>query len=317
MDLEPLKIDRSRARRRPSGGGVGRGLGIAVLVVGLILAWLLRAPRDAPARPGPAPAGQDLQGRPERPRDGWRDPGSSRQRLRGRGQAGSALGGHAGADRRAPRDRGLRGEKGQLVARLLDEEYAAAVARTEADLAQARPPLSGPRLRSRAPRPSWPRTWSRAKPRRPPSRPPRPTSAWPRSSCGGPGSCARRRSTPPATWTEPWPPSDRAKASLGQAKALLRAGKNATEGAEAQVELARADLAVAQARVKVASAARDQAAAILRKTEVRAPFKGIVVLKDAEVGEVVSPNSMGGSNARGSVADPGRLRLPRGPGRPP
>jgi RND family efflux transporter MFP subunit len=34
---------------------------------------------------------------------------------------------------------------------------------------------------------------------------------------------------------------------------------------------------------------------------VRAPFDGVVVLKDAEVGEVVSPNSQGG-NSRGSVA---------------
>jgi HlyD family secretion protein len=34
---------------------------------------------------------------------------------------------------------------------------------------------------------------------------------------------------------------------------------------------------------------------------VRAPFDGIVVLKDAEVGEVVSPNVQGGSNARGAV----------------
>ena len=33
----------------------------------------------------------------------------------------------------------------------------------------------------------------------------------------------------------------------------------------------------------------------------QAPFDGIVVLKDAEVGEVVSPNSQGGSNARGSI----------------
>jgi len=34
---------------------------------------------------------------------------------------------------------------------------------------------------------------------------------------------------------------------------------------------------------------------------VRAPFDGVVVLKDAEVGEVVSPNVQGGSNARGAV----------------
>ena len=38
---------------------------------------------------------------------------------------------------------------------------------------------------------------------------------------------------------------DRAKASLEQSRALLRAGKNATEGAEAQVALARADHIIA------------------------------------------------------------------------
>ena len=48
-------------------------------------------------------------------------------------------------------------------------------------------------------------------------------------------------------------------------------------------------------------ALRDQAAATLDKTIVRAPFDGVVVLKDAEVGEVVSPNSQG-AQSRGSVA---------------
>jgi RND family efflux transporter MFP subunit len=70
---------------------------------------------------------------------------------------------------------------------------------------------------------------------------------------------------------------------------------------ERQVPVAAAERAAAEARVTAARAARDQAAATLAKTDVRAPFDGIVVLKDAEVGEVVSPNSQGGSNARGSV----------------
>jgi RND family efflux transporter MFP subunit len=56
-----------------------------------------------------------------------------------------------------------------------------------------------------------------------------------------------------------------------------------------------------RAQEAVLAAQRDQAKATLDKTEVRAPFDGIVVLKDAEVGEVVSPNSQGG-NSRGSVA---------------
>jgi hypothetical protein len=57
--------------------------------------------------------------------------------------------------------------------------------------------------------------------------------------------------------------------------------------------------------------ARELAAATLEKTQVRAPFDGIVVLKDAEVGEVVSPNVQGGSTARGSVATDGRLVVAR------
>lgn len=56
----------------------------------------------------------------------------------------------------------------------------------------------------------------------------------------------------------------------------------------------------AVARQKVAAAEVDVAAATLEKTFIRAPFDGIVVHKEAEVGEVVSPNSLGG-RSRGSV----------------
>jgi len=71
--------------------------------------------------------------------------------------------------------------------------------------------------------------------------------------------------------------------------------------ADSRVAVARVDADAARADIAVDEAARELAAATLAKTEVRAPFDGIVVLKDAEVGEVVSPNSQGGSNARGSV----------------
>ena len=65
--------------------------------------------------------------------------------------------------------------------------------------------------------------------------------------------------------------------------------------------MAEASQAEARTRVPVTAAARDLAAATLEKTFVRAPFDGIVTQKEAEVGEVVSPNSQGGSLARGSV----------------
>lgn len=85
--------------------------------------------------------------------------------------------------------------------------------------------------------------------------------------------------------------------------------------AEAQLASARAGLAAQRARIVAVEAAanvaaagvdsaivdRDLAKASLDKTEVRAPFAGLVVLKDAEVGEVVSPNVQGGANARGAI----------------
>ena len=73
------------------------------------------------------------------------------------------------------------------------------------------------------------------------------------------------------------------------------------ETAEQRAKVAAADVEVATSQATAAKAACDQAKATLDKTDVRAPFDGIVVLKDAEVGEVVSPNVQGGSNARGAV----------------
>lgn len=93
---------------------------------------------------------------------------------------------------------------------------------------------------------------------------------------------------------------DRARAAIATNEALVAAAESATETARARLAAARAGVVEARARVPVAEAALDQAEATLAKTEVRAPFDGVVVLKDAQVGEVVSPNSQGG-NSRGSV----------------
>jgi RND family efflux transporter MFP subunit len=102
---------------------------------------------------------------------------------------------------------------------------------------------------------------------------------------------------------------DRAQAELDSAGADRLAAEARRESAAAnrvaaaaRVEVARAAVALAQAGVPNAEAALAAAAARLDNTFVRAPFDGIVVLKDAEVGEVVSPNVVGGSTSRGSVA---------------
>jgi RND family efflux transporter MFP subunit len=93
-----------------------------------------------------------------------------------------------------------------------------------------------------------------------------------------------------------------AKARVQAAEAGLLAAQAAEETGASNASVAGAAVEEAKAHVKVMEATREQAAATLAKTEVRAPFDGIVVLKDAEVGEVVSPNTSGGTSARGSVA---------------
>lgn len=90
-------------------------------------------------------------------------------------------------------------------------------------------------------------------------------------------------------------------AALRSARARVLAAEAAVTAAEQREQVSNAQIEVARAQVQAQRAIRDQAKATLDKTEVRAPFDGVVVLKDAEVGEVVSPNSQGGSNARGSV----------------
>ncbi|MGE3175167.1 MAG: efflux RND transporter periplasmic adaptor subunit [Planctomycetota bacterium] len=101
---------------------------------------------------------------------------------------------------------------------------------------------------------------------------------------------------------------DKARSDLNAAAArvtslesAMQAAAQAVDTAALRVQVAASDLALAEAQQSAAAAGVQQAQATLDKTDVRAPFDGIVVLKDAEVGEVVSPNVQGGSNARGAV----------------
>ena len=86
---------------------------------------------------------------------------------------------------------------------------------------------------------------------------------------------------------------DRADAGVESAMATVSESLGLVTSAEAAVR-------EAVARKKVAEAEVESAMATLEKTYVRAPFDGVVIQKEAEVGEVVSPNSQGG-RARGSV----------------
>lgn len=92
-----------------------------------------------------------------------------------------------------------------------------------------------------------------------------------------------------------------ATARLASLIATVNSSKARLQTAQQRRAVANIEIDAAKNQRSAALSARDQAKATLDKTDVRAPFDGIVVLKDAEVGEVVSPNVQGGSNARGAV----------------
>lgn len=74
-----------------------------------------------------------------------------------------------------------------------------------------------------------------------------------------------------------------------------------SEGALTAAEAARAERMAADANVKVARASVDAARLELDKTEVTAPFDGVVLRKDAEVGEIVGPIMTSNTARAGAV----------------
>jgi len=65
--------------------------------------------------------------------------------------------------------------------------------------------------------------------------------------------------------------------------------RTSVESLQAKINLAKAQATAAEARIGEAQQAVDNCT-------IRAPFDGIVVSKDAQVGEMVSPNSAGAAS---------------------
>jgi len=80
------------------------------------------------------------------------------------------------------------------------------------------------------------------------------------------------------------------------------------QGAETSAETAAADRLAAAANVRVAQAALETARLELDKTSVRAPFAGVVLRKDAEVGEIVGPIMTSNTARAGAVVTIADLR---------
>jgi RND family efflux transporter MFP subunit len=96
-----------------------------------------------------------------------------------------------------------------------------------------------------------------------------------------------------------------AKIGLHRAEQLQKAGvqtqenldnaSTAADSLKAKIDLARQQVAASEARIAIAQQAVDNCT-------IRAPFGGIVVSKDAQVGEMVSPVSAGGGFTRTGIA---------------
>jgi RND family efflux transporter MFP subunit len=80
-----------------------------------------------------------------------------------------------------------------------------------------------------------------------------------------------------------------------QTQEALDNATTAVDSLKAKIELAKQQVAASESRIAVAQQAVDNCT-------IRAPFAGVVVSKDAQVGEMVSPNSAGGGFTRTGIA---------------
>lgn len=297
MDLERLRIDRQPAVRRARGRALGRIVALAVL--GLLL-FLFRAPILRAYERITLPAVRVTEATRT-------TPGAASA------AAGVSANGYIVAARRAALSADTPGRvvemnveegsvvrKGDIVARLYAEEYRASLRRAEAqvDLARAEEARLAAELTASRTRLSTLETTVQAAAahvEETKARAARAKSDHDRAEALVTSGAGTQQEADDAR-TE----LDRALAARNAEEAMLVVSKGRVSEGEADIAVAEARLAEAAATTKSRLAARDEAQAILEKTEVRAPFDGIVVLKDAEVGEVVSPNAQGG-NSRGAV----------------
>ena len=96
-----------------------------------------------------------------------------------------------------------------------------------------------------------------------------------------------------------------AKVQLGRAEQLQKAGvqtQEALDNASTAADSLTAKIALAKQQVAASDARINEAQQAVDNTVIRAPFDGIVVSKDAQVGEMVSPISAGGGFTRTGIA---------------
>ena len=90
-------------------------------------------------------------------------------------------------------------------------------------------------------------------------------------------------------------------ATLARQSAAVLSAEGAVAQAEAEKRGAEARIPVAAEVVKRAESAVTTAKTNLADTEIRAPFDAVVLRKEADIGEMVVPGLLGGGTTRGSV----------------
>jgi RND family efflux transporter MFP subunit len=96
-----------------------------------------------------------------------------------------------------------------------------------------------------------------------------------------------------------------AELTLGRREQLVKEqviSKSELDAARAEVESLRARISVAQQQIKVSESLLAQRRTDLVDMEVRSPFDGVAVSKDAQPGEMISPVSAGGGFTRSGIA---------------
>jgi len=301
VDVEKLKIDRGASDKRPR-GRKGRWVGplVTLGLVGLAL-WVFQA---------------QILGFI----DSWRLPEVRTQRVSARTGAaaatasGTSANGYIVARTRAALSADTPGrivemnveegsvvKKGQIVARLYADEYRAALQHADADLALAKTTLERVKLEVGSAEREVDHSKSAEKAAQADLEQANTNLALAETQFKRAKELVEQGVDTAEKRDLAKRELDNAKSRVPWAQANVETAQALTAQSEQRLAVARAAVKEAEGRIALAQTARDQSQATLDKTEVRAPFDGIVVLKDAEVGEVVSPNVQGGSNARGSV----------------
>ncbi|HSF22791.1 MAG TPA: efflux RND transporter periplasmic adaptor subunit, partial [Blastocatellia bacterium] len=102
------------------------------------------------------------------------------------------------------------------------------------------------------------------------------------------------------------------RADLENSTAQARVDEQQIKASEAAIRAAQSKIDSMTAQVRSSRARIQGVEAQIEYTNIRSPFEGLVISKDAEVGETVAPATFGGVNTRGSVftiVDPNSLEV--------